>query len=239
MNCPQCNQELNFPEEVLKKFTNCPFCGKPLSQVEEMQNYNVSIETELKRIVNEFGGLEIFSEENSSRFAKALATIDAKFADERDKLLVANIRRIPQKMYTVIDQPQNEQKKVIDSCSDDLIKFGLQKKLIDEIISWLSSEMHFSVALEQMPIVEMENGIAVSKTELRQDRSVDMNETSAAEISQDGPIDDQDIRHWKEDKFFKNVYSSEKFKNADLESKAEMRSAAKEEAKMIKALFYL
>lgn len=53
---------------------------------------------------------------------------------------------------------------------------------------------------------------------------------------EDGPIDNQDIRHWKEDKFYKNVFSSNKFKNADFATKKEMHRAAKEEAKMIKAL---
>lgn len=49
-------------------------------------------------------------------------------------------------------------------------------------------------------------------------------------------MDNQDIRHWKEDKFYKNVYSSKKFKNADYETKQSIRRMAKEEAKMIKGL---
>lgn len=158
MNCPQCNQELNFSEEVLKKFTNCPFCGKPLTQTEESQDLNTSIGTELKRIVNEFGGLEILSEENYSRFSRALAAIDSNFAEERDKLLVANIKKIPQKMYSVIEFPQKEKQQVVDSCIEELTSFGLQKKLIDEIISWLAQLMNFSVTLEQKPIVEKRMG---------------------------------------------------------------------------------
>ena len=158
MNCPQCNQELNFSEEVLKKFTNCPFCGKPLTQTEESQDLNTSIGTELKRIVNEFGGLEILSEENYSRFSRALAAIDSNFAEERDKLLVANIKKIPKKMYSVIEFPQKEKQQVVDSCIEELTSFGLQKKLIDEIISWLAQLMNFSVTLEQKPIVEKRMG---------------------------------------------------------------------------------
>ena len=49
-------------------------------------------------------------------------------------------------------------------------------------------------------------------------------------------IDNQDIRHWSEKKFYKNVYSSKQFREADLETKKEMRRASKEEAKLIKAL---
>ena len=158
MNCPQCNQELNFPEEVLEKFIKCPFCGKPLSQAGEFQDSDVSIDTELKRIVNEFGGLEILSEENYSRFSRALAAIDSNFAEERDKLLVANIKKIPQKMYSVIEFPQKEKQQVVDSCIEELTSFGLQKKLIDEIISWLAQLMNFSVILEQKPVVEKRMG---------------------------------------------------------------------------------
>ena len=29
--CPQCGMELNFPEEVLAKLQQCPFCTAPLS----------------------------------------------------------------------------------------------------------------------------------------------------------------------------------------------------------------
>lgn len=434
MKCSSCNQELNFPKEILKKFTNCPLCGAPMPKVGG--NAPVSIEMELRKIVDDFGGLEILSEENYSRFSRALAAIDTNFAEERDKLLVANIKKIPQKMYSVIEFPQKEKQQVVDSCIEELTSFGLQKKLIDEIISWLAQLMNFSVILEQKPVVEKRMGEpiiikapnlfgkeklfecdpintcfindqiwasknifldcdtfdpyhyeqhdainplsgsifkgpwffsylhfpnegwrlptiedfksleeyivslgltvgealkgpklwhghgrkgidlfgfeaypaargdnGVTKVSFWADRGIDVrikgagyseshnyslvtldadsdnfqyedivkyhnkfgcvrfvrdafnSQTSSTEkkdfaeeserkqeeiINSDKEsekfIDDQDIKHWKEDKFFKNVYSSEQFKNADLESKEEMRRAAKEEAKMIKAL---
>jgi len=156
MKCSSCNQELNFPKEILKKFTNCPLCGAPMPKVGG--NAPVSIEMELRKIVDDFGGLEILSEENYSRFSRALAAIDSNFAEERDKLLVANIKKIPQKMYSVIEFPQKEIQQVVDSCIEELTSFGLQKKLIDEIISWLAQLMNFSVILEQKPVVEKRMG---------------------------------------------------------------------------------
>lgn len=59
-------------------------------------------------------------------------------------------------------------------------------------------------------------------------------DSNSSEESQ--PMDNQDIRHWKEDKFYKNVYASKQFRNADSESKQEIRRMAKSEAKMIKQL---
>jgi len=156
MKCSSCNQELNFPEEILKKFANCPLCGVPMPKVGE--NAPVSIEMELQKIVDDFGGLEILSEENYSRFSRALAAVDTNFAEERDKLLVANIKKIPQKMYSAIELPQIERQQVVDSCIEELTSFGLQKKLIDEIISWFAQLMNFSVTLEQKPIVEKRMG---------------------------------------------------------------------------------
>lgn len=141
MNCPQCNQELNFPEDVLKKFTNCPFCGGTL-QNEQAENEEVPltpIETVLKNITKEFGGLEIFSEENSPRLHKALTTINNDLADERDRLILANIRNIPQKIYSAIDAPKAEQQQITDACQQNLLSFGLQENIANEVISWLAN----------------------------------------------------------------------------------------------------
>lgn len=55
-------------------------------------------------------------------------------------------------------------------------------------------------------------------------------------LEEDGPIDNQDIRHWKEKKFYNNVFSSKEFKEADFSTKMEIRRMTKKEAKMIKSL---
>lgn len=430
MKCSSCNQELNFPEEILKNFTNCPLCGALMPKVGMEENVLSSIETELQKIVDDFGGLEIFSEENYSRFRKALMSLDDKFAEERDKLLIANIKHLPQKLYSVLEMLPKERQQQIESFSGELINFGLQQKLVEEVLSWLEQVMRITVAFEQKPIVEKrigdkivikvppdfvkneyfdcemetciinesvwtasnlfldrerfwdyhykqinainefsgsifripwfdahlqfpdkgwrlptiedfkrlekyikslgmnigealkspklwfgrgskgkdlfgfaaypamkgENGLTkvsfwadrgnaiktgrndyslvtldADSDDFQYEDIVDFKEqmgcvrfvkdkeffasepeSVVAETSQGDtqkekdvqntgmqeshPIDDQDIRHWKEEKFFKNVYSSKQFRDADLETKAEMRREAKEEAKLIKAL---
>jgi uncharacterized protein (TIGR02145 family) len=141
MNCPKCNKELNFPEDILKTFFSCPFCGGFLQeeQTENEENPLTPIETILKNIAEEFGGLEIFSEENGSRLHRALITIDNDLADERDRLILANVRNIPQKLYNTINAPKIEQQKTADECRQNLLSFGLQENIADEVVSWLAN----------------------------------------------------------------------------------------------------
>ena len=160
MNCPQCNQELNFPEEVLKKFTNCPFCGGAL-QNEQAENEEIPltpIESVLKNITKEFGGLEIFSEENGSRLHRALITIDNDLADERDRLILANVRNIPQKLYNTINAPKIEQHKTADECRQNLLSFGLQENIADEVVSWLANTLKIPLE-KKCKIIEKKMGV--------------------------------------------------------------------------------
>lgn len=147
MKCSQCNQELNFPEEVLKKFTSCPFCGAAFSIRENKEQTFSPIETELKRIVDEFGGLEIFSEENFAHLNKALMDIDDKFADERDQILIANIKHIPQKLYSAQNMTPKEQQQIVDSCCEELKKIGKTIEL-SKTISYLANMVNLDVLLK-------------------------------------------------------------------------------------------
>ena len=147
MKCQKCNKELHFDESVLKEFVACPYCGtffpKVLPPIE-----SGTIEAELKKFADDFGGLEIFSEENSSRLAKSLVKLEAPFDVARDKLLVANIKNIPQKLYSVLDQPQNEQQQMVDLCLNEMTSFGLPQEFANETISWLTHTMGMFVELE-------------------------------------------------------------------------------------------
>lgn len=345
MNCPQCNQELNFPEEVLKKFTNCPFCGAVLvlekkKESSLLQNECInptdekisSLEKDLRQIIDEYGGLEIFSEENVSRLNKAFDRIES--SQDRYHLQMLNKLGVLQRLYACSSLPHTEKAKVLKTCQRDLLESSISKEYCYDVLSILSLMM-FNVKLadidkefdrcenkndsNKMPsakafIARIEGfeqirneasfeiayvsginvvvkkgqyslgervvyirpntrvrsdfacfdylketdyyvkerefrgiwskGVIAKPSDLRIGNLSLYNDVSnivqdygdKGSSIQNRPIDNQDIRHWKEDKFFKNVYSSEQFKNADLESKAEMRRAAKEEAKMIKAL---
>ena len=160
MNCPKCNKELNFPEDILKTFSSCPFCGGFLQeeQTENEENPLTPIETILKNIAEEFGGLEIFSEENGSRLHRALITIDNDLADERDRLILANVRNIPQKLYNTINAPKIEQQKTADECRQNLLSFGLQENIADEVVSWLANTLKISLE-KKCKIIEKKMGM--------------------------------------------------------------------------------
>ena len=160
MNCPKCNKELNFPEDILKTFSSCPFCGGFLQeeQTENEKNPLTPIETILKNIAEEFGGLEIFSEENGSRLHRALITIDNDLADERDRLILANVRNIPQKLYNTINAPKIEQQKTADECRQNLLSFGLQENIADEVVSWLANTLKISLE-KKCKIIEKKMGV--------------------------------------------------------------------------------
>ena len=153
MKCQKCNKELLFDETILKEFVACPYCGtffpKVLPSIEAG-----TIEAELKKLADDFVGLEIFSEENSSRFAKSLMTLSAPFDIARDKLLVANIRKVPQRLYSVLEQTKAEQQQMTDLCIDELASFGFPEDFAIEVVSWIVRVLQMQVSVERKPLVE-------------------------------------------------------------------------------------
>lgn len=151
--CKRCGKNLSFDAAVLKDFVACPFCGtffpKVLPKIE-----SGTIEAELKKLADDFGGLEIFSEENASRFAKSLMTLSAPFDVARDKLLVANIRKIPQKLYSVLDKMRVEQQQMTDLCIDELASFGFPESFAIEVVSWIVHVLLMQVSVERKPAFE-------------------------------------------------------------------------------------
>ena len=151
--CKRCGQNLTFDANVLERFVACPFCGtffpKVLPSIE-----SGTIEAELKKLADDFGGPEIFSEENASRFAKSLMTLSAPFDVARDKLLVANIKRVPQRLYSVLDKIQSERQQMTDLCIDDLLAFGFPESFAIEVVSWIVHVLQMPVELERKPAFE-------------------------------------------------------------------------------------
>lgn len=151
--CKRCGKNLPFDATVLKDFVACPFCGTFFPKVLPVIELG-TIEAELKKLADDFGGLEIFSEENASRFAKSLLTLSAPFDVARDKLLVANIRKIPQKLYSVLDKMIVEQQQMTDLCIDELASFGLPESFAIEVVSWIVHVLQMQVSVERKPAFE-------------------------------------------------------------------------------------
>lgn len=151
--CKRCGKNLTFDATVLSDFIACPFCGTFFPKVLPVIESG-TIEAELKKLADDFGGLEIFSEENSSRFAKSLTTLSAPFDIARDKLLVTNIRKIPQKLYSVLDKMRVEQQQMTDLCIDELASFGLPESFAIEVVSWIVHVLQMQVSVERKPAFE-------------------------------------------------------------------------------------
>ena len=92
----------------------------------------------LPQLIDDFGGLDLFSEENQSRLNRALTQIDDSNAKERDLLLVANIKKIPQRLYAAVESSESEKQKVVRVCFNDLLSLDIAKLTCVEVISNLT-----------------------------------------------------------------------------------------------------
>ncbi len=103
----------------------------------------------LKKIVTDYGDLEIFSEENHSRLNKALTGIDDSLCPAKDWLLIANMKYIPQKLYSVIDSVQNERQDAVDECRDILSTLAIDEDVCRKIISFFMAVLKLDAAIEK------------------------------------------------------------------------------------------
>jgi len=219
MLCKKCGKVLETEDTI------CPRCGEPGGNKEPIANKGI-----LAKLMENFGGMELLSEENHSRLNKALAMLENINSKDRDLFLIANMKYIPQRLYAIVGSTSSEREKIISECLRDLLNLDIAETTCRRILNELTQCILGETIIKENT-ADIEKGKKEEPISAKKDDSLALNKEPDQK-----PIDDQDIRHWKEDKFFKNVYSSEEFKNADLESKAEMRRVAKEEAKMIKAL---
>lgn len=104
-----------------------------------------SFEIILKALMDDFGGPEIFSEENYSRLNKALMSLDDSL--HKDWLLIANMKHIPQKMYEVMDASEDDKQIVAKKCKRALVALifneGLCEVMVFQFIRILWNETSF------------------------------------------------------------------------------------------------
>ena len=121
MICKKCGKVLDDEDAV------CPRCGAS----RQFKGF-------LPQLIDDFGGLDLFSEENQSRLNRALTQIDDSNAKERDLLLVANIKKIPQRLYAAVEFSESEKQKVVRECFNDLLSLDIAKHTCVEVISNLT-----------------------------------------------------------------------------------------------------
>ena len=91
-----------------------------------------SFEIILKALMNDFGGPEIFSEENHSRLNKALISLEDSL--HKDWLLIANMKHIPQKIYAMMDASEEDKLFVTNVCKRTLASIIFNEGLCEVII---------------------------------------------------------------------------------------------------------
>lgn len=121
MICKKCGKVLDDENAV------CPRCGT-----------SRQFKGVLPQLIDDFGGLDLFSEENQSRLNRALTQIDDSNAKERDLLLVTNIKKIPQRLYAAVESSESEKQKVVRECFNDLLSLDIAKLTCVEVISNLT-----------------------------------------------------------------------------------------------------
>lgn len=89
----------------------------------------------LKKLVQDFGGIEIFDEENESRLNKTVKSLADSFSKEKKWMQIACMENIPQKMYSVKDFPPEAQQRMICNCLKDLTSLELSMQVCENVVS--------------------------------------------------------------------------------------------------------
>lgn len=108
----------------------------------------------LKTLMDDFGGPEIFSEENEPRLNKALKSIEGLFAKEKKQLLVACMENVPQTMYSAVGLPPKEQQAKVDVCLEKLDELGVAKEVVEAILQGFIGILKMNAKATKTPEIE-------------------------------------------------------------------------------------
>lgn len=118
MKCNACNNELNFPEGVLKQLTVCPFCKAPL----KVGNLEETKSDLLKDLVNKHGK-DLCSDSRSDELRSLLASVPKEFAEQRNILVLFSEYNLLSRIYESINSSANDRKSEIKEAVESLYKF--------------------------------------------------------------------------------------------------------------------
>ena len=119
-----------------------------------MINKTYSFINVLNTLVKDFGGIEIFSEENNFRLNKALLQVKESSRVQRDWLLFANVEKIPQRLYNAIEYDSKKQKKEFIACFLLLREAGVPYEICFNLMYDFSSVLKLSLKKLTMPKIQ-------------------------------------------------------------------------------------
>lgn len=108
----------------------------------------------LNALVQDFGGLEIFDEENESRLNKAVKSLADSFSKEKKWMQIACMENIPQKLYSVMEFPLEAQQRMICNCLNDLASLELSPQVCENVVSGFISVLKLKGSTAKEPEIE-------------------------------------------------------------------------------------
>ena len=108
----------------------------------------------LNTLVQDFGGLEIFDEENESRLNKAVKSLADSFAQEKKWMQIACMENVPQKLYSVVEFPKEAQQRMIDNCLKELASLGLTSQVVEDVATGFISVLKLKGSTKKEPEIE-------------------------------------------------------------------------------------
>ncbi len=99
-----------------------------------------SVEAKIQKIIDDFGGVELFSEENANRLRKAFdyTSVDSIDVFKERVLLLGARRKIPY-LYSQIGNPVREQQVAVDSVFNYMMSVGFSEDVSYETVTWFSN----------------------------------------------------------------------------------------------------
>lgn len=118
-----------------------------------------SVEAKIQKIIDDFGGVELFSEENANRLRKAFDYTSVDSINVfRERVLLLGARKKITYLYSQIGNPVREQQVAVDSVFDYMMSVGFSEDVSYETVTWFSNILNLPEPTPKHVKVEKEMG---------------------------------------------------------------------------------
>lgn len=118
-----------------------------------------SVEAKIQKIIDDFGGVELFSEENANRLRKAFDYTSVDSINVfRERVLLLGARKKITYLYSQIGNPVHEQQVAVDSVFDYMMSVGFSEDVSYETVTWFSNILNLPKPTPKHVKVEKEMG---------------------------------------------------------------------------------